>query len=207
MSLKTNYPFENTLFYQVKAQKDSVFTVRIPSFARNLTVNEKNVEKTDFLNFKIDGGTSHDITISFEATPVLQDRPNQLKTVHYGSLVFSLPIKYEKKMYEYERDGVERKFPYCDYEYIGVSDWNYGYVDDKFEVKPRTIGEIPFSSEQPPIVLKAKARKIDWGLEDGFETVCAKIPESITPVGEVEEVLLYPYGCAKLRMTELPLLK
>ena len=207
VSLKTNYPFENTLFYQVKAQKDSVFTVRIPSFAKNLTVNGKNVEKTDFLNFKIDGGTSHDITISFEAAPVLQNRPNQLKTVHYGSLVFSLPIKYEKKMYEYEKDGVERKFPYCDYEYIGVSDWNYGYVDDKFEVKPRTIGEIPFSSEQPPIVLKAKARKIDWGLEDGFETVCAKIPESITPVGEVEEVLLYPYGCAKLRMTELPLLK
>lgn len=207
VTLETNYPFENTLSYHIEAKQDTVFTVRIPSFAENLTVNGKSIAKTDALAFHINAGTSDEIQISFETKPVMTDRPHQLKTVKCGSLVFSLPVTYEKKMYEYERDGVERKFPYCDYEYIGTSDWNYGYADDKFEVETRMLSEIPFSSKQPPVVLKAKANKIDWGLADGYETVCAKVPASRTPIGETEEVFLYPYGCAKLRMTELPLLK
>ena len=47
-------------------------------------------------------------------------------------------------------------------------------------------------------------RKIDWGLEDGFETVCAAYPASLDPVGGEEEVVLFPYGCAKLHMTQMP---
>lgn len=32
-------------------------------------------------------------------------------------------------MYEYEQDGIERKYPYCDYELLPKSDWNYGFSD------------------------------------------------------------------------------
>ena len=57
-----------------------------------------------------------------------------------------------------------------------------------------------------PVTIKPKAQKIDWGYEDGYDTVCAKVPKSREPVSDEEEVTLYPYGCAKLRMTELPLI-
>ena len=50
-------------------------------------------------------------------------------------------------------------------------------------------------------------KKIACRLEDGFETVCAKVPESTTPLEEEKEIRLYPYGCAKLRMTEMPLVE
>jgi hypothetical protein len=109
-------------------------------------------------------------------------------------------------MFEYERNGVERKFPYCDYEYIPKSDWNYAYAGRTLEVENRTLGDVPFSSQEPPVVIRAKVKKIDWGLEDGYETVCAKVPESREPISEERDMLLYPYGCAKLRMTEIPLL-
>ena len=109
-------------------------------------------------------------------------------------------------MYDYVRYGVERQFPYCDYEYIPVSDWNYAYAGTSLEVERRAVSDVLFSSQEPPVVIKAKVRKIDWGLEDGYETVCAKVPEERTPVSEAQEILLYPYGCAKLRMTEIPLL-
>ena len=66
------------------------------------------------------------------------------------------------------------------------------------------MGDVIFSSQQPAAVLRAKVRKIHWGLEDGYEMVCAKVPQSREPVSEEEEIALYPYGCAKLRMTELP---
>ena len=50
-------------------------------------------------------------------------------------------------------------------------------------------------------------KKIDWGLEDGYENVCAKTPQSLIPVSDVKELELIPYGCAKLRMTLLPFVK
>ena len=54
------------------------------------------------------------------------------------------------------------------------------------------------------MVIRAEVKKIGWGLEDGYETACAKVPESREPISGAQEILLYPYGCAKLRMTEMP---
>ena len=110
-------------------------------------------------------------------------------------------------MREYEAKGIERKFPYCDYEYVGKSEWSFAYASDKFEVVRGKVADIPFSSEAPAVTVKATVKPISWGLEEGFETVCAKVPESREPMGEAREISLYPYGCAKLRMTELPLIK
>jgi hypothetical protein len=109
-------------------------------------------------------------------------------------------------MYEFERNGVERKFPYCDYEYVPKTAWNYAYASPFFTVERRPVSDIPFSSEQPPVIVKAEMKKIPWGLEDGYETVCAKIPQNQAPLSDAEMIELYPYGCAKLRMTELPLI-
>ena len=206
VKLDTNYPFENSLSYKIEAAEEFTFTIRIPSFAENLVLDGRRIDKEQKLTFTVAAGTCREINLSFETKPEMQDRPHSLKTVKCGSLVFSLPVKYKKKMYEYVRNGVERKFPYCDYDYITDSEWSYGYADDRLEVERRDVSDIPFSSEHPPIVIRAKVRKIDWGLEDGYRFICAKVPKSRIPIDEPEEVLLYPYGCAKLRMTELPLL-
>lgn len=69
----------------------------------------------------------------------------------------------------------------------------------------KPVGEVPFSVTKPPVVIRAKAQKIDRGFEDGYDTVCAKVPTSTAPLSAPEEIELHPYGCAKLRMTELPL--
>ena len=206
ITLQTNYPFENRFVYTVETKKDVTLQIRIPSFAQNLTVNGVNISG-ELLSFRIPAGESKEITVAYSTAPHFEERPHKLTTAKCGSLVFSVPIQYEKKMYEYEKNGVERKFPYCDYEYLPKSDWNYGYADTALGVEYRGISEIPFSSEKPPVVLKAVVQKMDWGFEDGYETVCAKLPQFREPIGEREEIELYPYGCAKLRMTELPMLK
>ena len=206
VTLDTDYPFVNKLVYKVKAKKDFTFKIRIPSFAQNLLVNGSAADSGEDLTFGFTAGTDTEIEITFDTVPVMLDRPYDLKTVICGSLVFSVPIKYEKRMLEYVKNNVERKFPYCDYEYVGISEWNYGYADTEFEVVCREVNEVPFSSEAPAVVLKAAVQKIPWDFADGFETVCDKTPLSTEPIGDVEEMLLYPYGCAKLRMTEIPLI-
>ena len=66
------------------------------------------------------------------------------------------------------------------------------------------VSDIPFSSATPPVTIRANVRKIDWGYEDGYNSVCAKVPNSTEPTGEEREIELYPYGSAKLRVTEIP---
>ena len=201
--LETNYPFENSFKYSISAKKDFVFKIRIPYFAENVIMDGKEIN-TDEISINIKSGEEREINISYAVIPHFEQRPYDLSAVKCGSLVFSVPIQYEKQMYEYEKDGVERKFPYCDYEYIPMSDWNYAYCTDELTVRNNEISDIPFSSERPPITIRAKVKKIDWDFEDGYETVCAKTPKSREPIGDEKEIALYPYGCAKLRMTELP---
>ena len=203
--IETEYPFKNEFRYTVKAEKGFRFDIRIPSFAKNLSVNGKSAD-AEILSFDIGEGEEKEIVVSFDTEPYFESRPHGLNTVKCGSLVFSVPVKFEKNMLEYERDGVERKFPYCDYELIPVSDWNYAYSSQNLEIQRGAVSEIPFSSENPPVTVKASVKKIDWGYEDGYDTVCAKIPESREAVSDEQEILLYPYGCAKLRMTEMPII-
>ena len=205
ITLETEYPFKNELVYRIDAGKAVQLVVRIPSFAENVKIDGETVNAAEEQVFDVYG--KKEIRITFETTAHYVERPYQLKSVKCGSLIFSLPIKYEKVKHEYEKDGVERKYPYCDYEYVGKSDWNYGYCGEIFSVERKPVDKVPYSSENPPVILKTSVRKIPWGLEDGFETVCAKVPESLEPIGEAEIAELYPYGCAKLRMTELPMVK
>ncbi len=203
--LETDYPFNNKLHYSIDSQKDFDFVVRIPSFAKELKVNGVEAEAKD-LSFSIKSGKT-EIEIDFSAEPFLKERPNNLYVMQMGSLLFSVPVAYEKKMREYTRKGVERKFPYCDYQFIPTSSWNYGFADNGFEVNYRSSGKIPFSQDNPPVTIKVKMQKINWGLKLPYKSICRTTPESTEPVAEAEEIDLCPYGCAKLRMTEMPLLK
>jgi len=202
--LETEYPFENTLTYKIQAKKPFTLQLRLPAFAQNTVINgEATQERSP--EFHIQPGETT-IRVSFDVTPAFRQRPHGLNTVQWGSLVFSLPIAFETRMHEYVENGVERKFPYCDYELIPQSDWNYAYCAPELQVERRGVGPIPFGSKTPPVVIRTRGCRIPWGYADGYETVCAKIPESLTPISEPTEILLHPYGCAKLRMTELPCL-
>ena len=127
--------------------------------------------------------------------------------MEYGPLVFALPIETEYRMREFTRNNVERKFPYCDYELIPKSAWNYGFAGKSLTVGECSVDAVPFSSVNPPLVIKAELAPVAWDWEDGFDTVPAVKPAKHIPAGPVAEHRLIPYGCAKLRMTELPRLR
>ena len=150
---------------------------------------------------------NREIFVSFDLTPRFEKYPYDLNYVKYGSLVFALPIEAEKIMYEYEKDGVERKFPYCDYELSPQREWNRGFASDVFEVIEKPGDAIPFSSKAPRIMLKTKLAPVKWEFADGYDSVADKTPVSNRAIGETEDVELIPYGCAKLRMTEMPKVK
>jgi hypothetical protein len=203
VSLDTEYPFENSFRYTVRAKRDIRFTVKIPSFAQTVTLDGKPYAESE-VTLALKAGETRAFAIAYTTPPRLEARPYGLYTAKCGSLIFSLPVSYEKKSYEYEKDGVERVYPYCDYEYLPTSDWSVALASETLELERRAVAETPFSSTEPAVVLKTRVVPIAWGYEDGYDAVCAKVPASTEPTGEAREVELYPYGNAKLRVTELP---
>ncbi len=208
VSLETNYPFRNTFLYRVNSMNDTDMKlyIRVPSFAKKVMVNGSSCSNRRVIVF--DGFKSGDtvIEISYEAEPTFERSPSGMYCASYGSLVFSLPISKEVEIHEYTQKGVERKFPYCDYHYKRASEWERAYASRELLVLQKdAVDNVPFSSTHPSIALRAQVCPINWGYEEGYETICAKKPNSRKPLGEAEPVELYPYGCAKLRMTEMPM--
>ena len=206
ITLDTDYPFENTMKYTVETEKDMTLQIRIPDFAENLRVNGQ-LRKTEDLSFDFAAGTCTEISIAFDVTPRFKARPYGLHTAAWGSLLFSVPVGYEKIMREYEKNGVVRQYPYCDYQLAPNTPWNYAFCSRDLAVQACGLGDYPFSETQPPVKVTAKVQKIQWGTEARYDQLCARLPKSLKPVSGEETVELIPYGCAKLRMTELPILE
>ena len=203
--LESEYPFKNRAHYYIDSDKDFSFQIRIPSFAKNLRINGEE-DAAELFETKISSGHT-EIELEFETVPELVKRPDSMYVLKAGSLLFSLPIGHDKIKREYTKRGVKRVFPYCDYSLIPKTEWNFAFADTDFEIKTHDISDYPFSQEKPPVTIKAKMKQIDWGLKFPYRSVCRKTPRMKTPPSEVKEITLCPYGCARLRMTEMPLIK
>jgi len=210
IAVDSEYPFRMKAALTVETSEKVSFEMklRIPSWAKNVCLNGKPVRPVKgHVTIRKSWLGAEKIELTMEAKPHLVSRPSGLKTVEYGPLLFSLPIETEYRMKEYEKNGVERKFPYCDYELVPKSAWNYGFDDASFEVEERPVSSVPFASDKPAVVLHTRMAPVEWAWADGYDTVPEVKPVSNKAIGPAEEKELIPYGCAKLRMTEMPLIR
>lgn len=202
--LCTEYPFRGRLTYMVTTEQPVEFDLllRIPGWAVTATVDGVSVAPGTFHPIRRvwSGETTVWVELTFECA--FAERPRNMKCLWRGPLLYSVAVKERWEMLEYTRAGVERKFPYCDYELYPESPWNYGFAPDPdFKVTERTIDSYPFSGEHPPIEIEAMLAPVDWPEENG---VAAIEPLSRKALDEARPVRMVPYGCARLRMTEMP---
>ena len=112
LEIRTEYPFRNSFEYVVNCGAECGFGLEIvlPSFAKNAMIDGVPAAPgvRSFSSFAA-GETV--IRVSFDTEPVFEPTTKGLRKVRAGSLYFSLPVKVRSKMIEYERRGVERKFP------------------------------------------------------------------------------------------------
>ena len=203
--LETEYPFRNTLVYKVTAETPVEFTlsVRIPGFCKNARIDGEAVRCGEFAEIKKVWENTMKIEVELDVETEILKRPENMICIRRGALFYSIPIEEKWEKVEYIRNGVERKYPYCDYYIYPQSKWNYALMSDCFETVENEY-EMPFNPKTPPISIIADMAEIEWEFNDGR---CARLPKTTVTTEDREKIKLIPYGCTNLRMTELPMVK
>ena len=157
----------------------------------------------------------------------VEERYNNSLSILRGPLYFSLRIDKEYKSVKINYDNFGYKGS-VDWEIYPISAWNYGLMIDRnrlsrgLEVTENQLSEYPFADKGDMIWSADSAKYITWDKDAAvvITTRGMKIPgwtlknnsadipplSPVKPEGTAEVIQLVPYGSAKLRITEFPVI-
>ena len=207
--VETDYPFRDEIHVTVSGAGDFPVFFRVPGWAKDATVRvggDPAVSAAPGAFHTIrrawDGDTA--VTLRFPMAPRVERRFNNSAAFSRGPLVYSLHVGAEWK-------PLRGEAPHNDFEVLPATPWNYAVELDpaapesslRFEELP--VGENPFDPATPPLRALARGRLLPgWVIE---HNAAAPPPQSPVSSGEpLADLELIPYGCAKLRITEFPVL-
>jgi hypothetical protein len=209
---ETRYPFDETVTIRVDPEKPATFPmqIRIPGWTSDATVRvngvgQRGVEAGTFLTIARAWRAGDTIAARFPMPIVVGHGYHGAATVTRGPLVYSLAIGEKwKKLKENGKAS--------DWEVLPTTPWNYGLIisatdpQSSFSVVLRKQGEQPFSPEGAPVALDVRGIRLDqWKLVDSS---AGPMPQSAVKArGESTTLTLIPYGAAKLRITEFPVIE
>ena len=226
VATETDYPFSDSLRFVVTSERPSgerfPLSLRIPSWADSFsytilfrgegtperelsTTAGRSASNSRYQTIWCDRSGVTTIVLRLPMSASLDRRFNDSVAIERGPLVYSLKIDAEWKK-------LRGKEPFADYEVFPTSPWNYTLAIDRehpeksitFETKP--VGADPFSQAGSPIVAWVKGRRLpSWGMDRNAAAPPPKSP--VTSAEPVVDLVLIPYGCTDLRVTEFPTLR
>lgn len=203
IELITDYPFRNKLTYKVTSAAPVEFSlkIRIPACSSRFTIDGVcKINDNRLITVRRVWNGENIINIDLEFNTEFVVRPNDMVYVKRGSIIYSVAIDEEWEKHESVRDGEPIIYPYCDFYVYPRSDWNYAFTTDRFNITEHDY-DIPFSTSNPPVSITTEMVQVRWSFSNG---VCAAVPDSCEPISEKKTIMLIPYGCTCLRMTEMP---
>jgi hypothetical protein len=212
ISEETSFPFDETITLRIDPEKAAAFPLRlrIPGWTTDALVRvngaaQRNVQPGTYFTIRREWRAGDTIAIRFPMPVMVSRGYRNAAVVTRGPLLYSLSIGEKwKKLTDREKAS--------DWEVYPSTHWNYGLYISKsdpqssFSLVMRKMGEQPFSPEGTPLALSAKGERLgEWKLVDSS---AGPVPESPVKArgGTPAEVVLIPYGAAKLRISEFPVI-
>jgi Beta-L-arabinofuranosidase, GH127 len=219
ITCNTNYPFNYVLYYTIEADKDFVFSIRVPSWAiRDDTTFSINGQSP--MTVSPDPHTGmHAIDITAGTTVVIYElgadtrterRANETISVYHGALQYAVSVtgNYSSRPPQHYPEGSGAPREARDWTITPLSAWAVAIDPSTLHfVSNRSRDEqLPnpvFAENAPPVAISALACEINWEMTDGYASNPPKIGQR-NCTGKPFTTFLRPYGAAKLHMAELP---
>jgi uncharacterized protein len=233
ISEETDYPFNGSVKLTINTEKAVRFPIdiRIPAWADSINIRFKgrNIKIKNISTYRIKERwrNGDQIFVDLPMKLRVEKAYNNSIAILRGPLYFSLRIDKEYKSVKINYDNFSYKGS-IDWEIDPKSSWNYGLLISKnnimrgIQVTETTPGKYPFSdtgdmiwsadsgkylvsTREAPVIIKARGMKIpEWRMKDNSADVPPVSP--VKPEGDAEIITLVPYGCARLRITEFPVM-
>ncbi len=233
---ETEYPFDGFIKLKLELSKSAIFPIylRIPLWAEGAKIIVKgdtlNAEQGTMAKLKNEWKSGDVILLEFPMNIRTETRYNNSVSILRGPLYYSLRIgkKYNKINLKGRHIKSINYMGSTDWEIEPYTQWNYGLILDRInpekyiKVRRNKIQKFPFSdvgeliyfqdeakyktwNKEAPVVLEIKGKVIpEWNLKNNS----ADDPP-VSPVKseqKIEILELIPYGCARLRITEFPII-
>jgi hypothetical protein len=178
--------------------------------------------ETGLHEMKLKKGSTR-IKVCLESAVRTESRENNTVSVYKGPVLFALEVKHSRtstppKPYWNPDFGQEyynkSYFPAQshDWSYHNTSKWNYAIDPQSLQyhsskTTSTSLANPLFRSGGPPNHITAKACEIEWPMAfDGSVPGYPPVGDARKCIGDVVEVKLVPYGSARTRMAELPVI-
>ncbi|WP_188454902.1 beta-L-arabinofuranosidase domain-containing protein [Virgibacillus oceani] len=199
------YPFREQVSIKIRLSDEAAFPIflRIPNWCSNQRIKING----ELLQVNAEDGFARinrvwknndriDLVLPMEVR--VEERNNYAISVTRGPLVFALPI-------EEQWIRTQKREKFHDWEVYPSSPWQYALEKD-FDVQLNGVSYQPFRTEDAPVKLVTKGRLLsNWIMEKNSAGSPPLNPKPYNNA-ELKGLELVPYGCARLRIGEFPVL-
>ncbi|EGX94633.1 hypothetical protein CCM_02904 [Cordyceps militaris CM01] len=230
----TNYPFTNSLSYQISAEADFDLYLRVPEWmnlnsssltttitaggtaSANATVAVSASDDTGMHKISVAKGATT-IIYSLGISPRVENLVDDTVAIFYGNLLYALDVGYNKTTTLPHSYGDPKgpglgglDFKELRDEFINsTKEWNVAI--DPTTIKYNGIGATDsmanpiFEQNAPANFMSVDGCQIKWDLKMGVTP--DRVPKDPTCISEKKTYRLIPYGAAKVHMSQMPTVK